>query len=38
MRVFLYVPGFLRDPGDLFKSFGKKDGAAVVEVPSPVFS
>ena len=40
MRVFLYVPGFLRDPGDLFKSFGKKDGvySAVVEVPSPVFS
>ena len=40
MRVFLYVPGFLRDPGDLFKSFGKRDGvySAVVEVPSPVFS
>jgi hypothetical protein len=34
MRVFLYVPGFLRDPGDLFKSFGKRDGvySAVVEV------
>ena len=36
MRVFLYVPGFLRDPGDLFKSFGKRDGvySAVVEVPA----
>lgn len=34
MRVFLYVPGFLRDPGDLFKSFGVNDGvySAVVEV------
>ena len=41
MRVFLYVPGFLRDPGDLFKSFGVNDGvySAVVEVrcpPTPV--
>ena len=35
MRVVLYVPGFLRDPGDLFKSFGKRDGvySAVMEVP-----
>ena len=35
MRVFLYVPGFLRDPGDLFRSFGERDGvySAVVEVP-----
>ena len=34
LRVFLFVPGFLRDPHDLFKSFGAADGvySAVVDL------
>ena len=40
LRVFLFVPGFLRDPTDLFRSFGATDGiySAVVDLERTVGS
>ena len=36
LSVFLFVPGFLRDPADLFRTWGASDGvyAVVIDLPT----
>jgi hypothetical protein len=35
MSVYLFVPGFLRDPADLFRTWGATDGVYSVMLKLP---